>query len=152
MQKKGSRLRGRAAHLLVLAGSAPGTVELEALTIDKFPENRIQAAAALFRTGKTERANDVLLDEARSENWTARRLAIQTAAALEHPAAFAVLIAGLDDPEPSLRRSAWKALSILSGERLVFHPDAAPVSRQAAIHQIQEWYKRAYPEHYAETR
>lgn len=151
MVSRGSRLRGNAAELLVRGGFKVDPVALEALTLDKHPANRILAASALFRTGRIKKAVDVMLGETRSDNWSARRLTIQSAAALAHPGAFPVLIAALDDPEGSLRKLAWQSLSSLVDEPLVFDPQAPAGRRQAAIHYIQEWFKRAYPRYYEET-
>ena len=124
MAVRGSGLRGRAAELLVRSGFEVDAAALEALSLDKHAENRILAAAALFRTGEVGKAVDVMLDEVRSEDWSARRRTIQTAATLAHPGAFPVLIAALDDPERSLRKMAWSGLSRLVDEPLAFDPQA----------------------------
>jgi len=133
-----SCLRGRAAVALIRSGQTMTAQEIHPLLLDKFWENRVFGAEALFLVGEHKDAVNALLDALKSERYDERQAVVRAALETSDKAALPVLAAALDDPVREIREQAVDSLQILAGKRFQFDPAAPAIDRQRAIQSIRD--------------
>jgi HEAT repeat protein len=133
-----SDVRFSAASALFEIGDRTGEDALiEGLSSPR-PDFRLQALMFLGKM-RSRKAVPALVGLLKDEEPRIRSTAAYILGLLEEPSARGPLIAALSDESVWVRRDAWGALQAVSGEALIFHPDAEPAVREQETAAIREW-------------
>lgn len=140
LKKRDSVHRGRAAVELVRCKAGIGAEDIRPLLMNKYWENRVFGAEALYLAGDEDAAVNALLDAVKSDRYDERQGVLRAALEVNDAGLVPVFIAALDDPVRAVREKAIGALRIVAGRQAAFDPSATAIERQRAIRVIREQF------------